>query len=81
MADASCNLGYCHEHGLGVEKDKYKAFECYMQSAQVGDAIAQFNVARMFEYDKKYEEAVEFYEKAAKHTHMVTKNKLLTHFC
>ena len=74
--DASCNLGYCYEHGLGVEKDKYKAFECYMQSAQVGDAIAQFNVARMFEYDKKYEEAVEFYEKAAKQGHMTSQRKL-----
>ncbi|RIB16832.1 hypothetical protein C2G38_2038257 [Gigaspora rosea] len=38
-------LGYNYQFGIGVEKDEKKAFEYYMQAAELGDSSAMQNVS------------------------------------
>ncbi|RIA87771.1 hypothetical protein C1645_695738, partial [Glomus cerebriforme] len=38
------DLGYCNRNGIGTDKDKTKAIEWYLKSAENGYAIAQYNL-------------------------------------
>lgn len=38
------DLAYCYDEGLGVEQNYTEAFELYLKSAEMGDAIACYNV-------------------------------------
>ncbi|RIA91681.1 kinase-like domain-containing protein [Glomus cerebriforme] len=70
IIDTQCMLGYLYEQGIGTPKNKIKAFEWYMKSAEGGNACGQCNIGLC--YDKgssgitqnKYE-AFNWYLKAA----------------
>ena len=49
---AKYNLGVCYEKGLGTPIDYKKAEECYLISANQGDADAQENLAIMYNTGK-----------------------------
>ena len=65
QAYASFHLGVMYERGLGVEVDKEKAFECYVES---GLPIANRHIASLHHYEngveKDYEIAKEYYEES-----------------
>lgn len=49
------NLGYCYEKGLGVEKDFWKAVECYSQAMLLGNQTGYDNIVALSnEIVKKY---------------------------
>ena len=62
---AQVNLGYMHEHGLGVEHDFDKAVEWYKKAAEQGDARAQLNLANGYYRRNNFDKAVEWLRKAA----------------
>src|SRR6185437_15455453 len=39
-----CNLGWCYENGIGIDKNKKKTFKWYMKSAKGGNSIGQNNL-------------------------------------
>src|SRR5204863_1831014 len=41
-------LGYFNYHGIGTSVDKQKAFEFYQKAADLGNSIAQYNLANMY---------------------------------
>ena len=47
-AEAQNWLGYCFQHGIGVEANDQSAFESYRQSADTGFAAAQNNLGLMY---------------------------------
>jgi len=63
------NLGYCYNHGQGVEKDISKAVGLYQQAADMGNPLAINNLGRCYEYgegvEKDISKAVELYQRAA----------------
>ena len=79
-ADAQCNLGYCYETGLGVEKDPKEAVKWYRKAAEQGFARAQYNLGLCYEYgtgvEKNPTEAVKWYRKAAEQGYERAKSAL-----
>jgi uncharacterized protein len=47
-AEAQNWLGYCYQHGIGVEANQQNAFEWYRRSADAGFAPAQNNLGLMY---------------------------------
>ena len=43
---ATCNLGLCFQHGLGVDADWLHAHECYLRAALAGHAVSQVSSQR-----------------------------------
>ena len=68
-ADAQNDLGYCYQHGRGVDKNETEAVKWYRKVAEQGCASAQYNLGYCYEYgcgvDKNETEAVKWYRKAA----------------
>ena len=66
---SQCNLGYCYEYGLGVEKNIYQAVYWYKKSAEQGDDVAQCNLGSCYKngvgVDKDYNEAFYWFKKSA----------------
>ena len=62
------NLGYCFEHGIGVEKNLTKAVEWYTKSAEKGHYWGMYNLGRCFEHGNgvalNLATALEWYAKA-----------------
>ena len=54
-AEAQYKLGYCYEYGVGVEKNRAKAFECYKRSADQGFKLAQ---RKLKEWDRENEQSL-----------------------
>ena len=69
LAQAQYNLGYCYEHGYGVEKDYELAVKYYLLSANQGFASAQSNLGYCYAHglgiEKDYTKAVYYYRLAA----------------
>lgn len=70
-ADALNNLGICYEYGLaGFPQSDAEAAKWFMKAAELGQSIAQVNLAYCYEkgrgVDQNYEKAFEWYYKAAK---------------
>ena len=69
-ASAYCNLGYCYEVGLGVDRDLDLAFKCYQRAAKAGSARGQYNLGVCYALgigvDKNLDAAIESMNKAAK---------------
>ena len=72
MGDAAslCNLGYCYEVGLGVDRDTKMAVDCYRRAANAGSARAQYNLGVCYALgagvSEDFDQAVEYMNKAAK---------------
>jgi uncharacterized protein len=68
-AEAQNWLGYCFQHGIGVEANDQSAFEWYRQSADAGFAPAQSNLGLMYLTGRGTERsllrAFEYFEKSA----------------
>ncbi|GAQ83639.1 hypothetical protein KFL_001560080 [Klebsormidium nitens] len=54
-ATPQCNLGWCYQHGRGVEKDEVRAAGLYAQAAEQGLARAQCNLGVCYEHGKGVE--------------------------
>ena len=70
LAKAQYNAGLMHENGEGgVEKDMKKAFEFFKSAAELGNPMAQYNLASYYENGegviKDMKKAFEWYSKAA----------------
>jgi uncharacterized protein len=68
-AEAQNWLGYCFQHGIGVEANDQSAFESYRQSADAGFAAAQNNLGLMYLTGRGTERsllrAFDYFEKSA----------------
>ncbi|KAI9209420.1 uncharacterized protein BJ171DRAFT_471063 [Polychytrium aggregatum] len=66
-------LGWCYEHGAGVQKDGQEAFWVYKCGAEEEDVESLFQLARCYEKGIgttiHRERAIGFYQKAASHKH------------
>ena len=51
--DATFNLGYCYEHGCGVERQLEKAIHYYKQASMLGDREATKKVEQYYEQINK----------------------------
>ncbi len=75
---AQNNLGWCYQHGLGVEKDYTKAAQWYRKSATQGYAKAQNNLGYCYEHGygvkKDYAMASEWYKLALGKSRNAQKN-------
>lgn len=62
-------LGNCYLYGKGTQKDEKKAFEIFLNAAENGDTIAQFNVGNCYFYGngtkQDYSKAVKWYTSSA----------------
>ncbi|CAB4430208.1 unnamed protein product [Rhizophagus irregularis] len=62
-------LGYCYDNGIGTDIDTQKAFELYQEAANLGNKVAQHNLANMYEYgegvEKNTNKAIYWYKKSA----------------
>ncbi|MCD7808938.1 MAG: sel1 repeat family protein [Erysipelotrichaceae bacterium] len=60
-----CNLGYCYYYGRGVEVDKQKGFDYFMDSADAGCIEGNMKIADFYRYgdfvDKDEEKAFDLY--------------------
>ena len=65
---AKYSLGTMYQRGLGVEQSDIQAYQCFLQSAQKGNAFANYEVGHYLEQGitvtKNLEEANIYYEKA-----------------
>ncbi len=75
---AQNNLGWCYQHGLGVEKDYTKAAQWYRKSATQGYAKAQNNLGYCYEHGygvkQDYGMASEWYKMALGKSRNAQKN-------
>ncbi|RIA82378.1 hypothetical protein C1645_835445 [Glomus cerebriforme] len=65
---------------IGTNIDKQKAFELYQKAANLGDSIAQYNLALMYEkgdeIKKDKNQAIYWYEKSAEQGDKYAQNKI-----
>ena len=63
-------IGYCYYNGIGTSVDKKMAVELYQKAANLGNCMAQCNLANMYKdglgVNKDYIKAFELYQKSAK---------------
>src|SRR5204863_55450 len=58
-------LGYFNYDGIGTSIDEQKAFELYQKAANLGNSVAQHNLAHVYWLDKNYNKAFELFKKSA----------------
>ena len=79
-AESQFCFGYCHDYGLGVEKDAAKAVEWYRKSAEQGNARAQCNLGWCYDFgqgvEKDAAKAVEWDRKSAEQGNAAAQFKL-----
>ncbi|RGB34716.1 kinase-like domain-containing protein [Rhizophagus diaphanus] len=44
-------LGFCYNHGIGTNINRQKAIELYEKSANLGNKLAKYNLALMYEHE------------------------------
>ncbi|RIA89714.1 hypothetical protein C1645_185166 [Glomus cerebriforme] len=73
-------LGYCYYNGIGTNVNRQKACELFQKAAVLGNIIAQYNIALMYEYGyeviKNIDLALYWYKKSAEQGEQDAKNKL-----
>jgi TPR repeat protein len=72
-------LAYCYKHGIGIKINRQKALELYKKAASLGNSVAQYNIALMYEKGqgaKNIGKAILWYEKSAKQGDQDARNKL-----
>lgn len=57
-------LAYYYENGIGFTKDINKAKEYYLKSIDLGAIYPMVALGRIYENEKKYDKAIEYYQKA-----------------
>lgn len=57
-------LGFCYFNGIGTNVDKKKALELYKQAAKLGNSVAQYNLANMYE-NEDINQAIYWYKLSA----------------
>ena len=77
---AEYNLGYCYEHGEGVEQDYSIAVDWYLKSANHGYDYAMNNLAIQYEWgqgvDKDYKKAAYWLKRAVRKGNSLSKRNL-----
>ena len=77
---AMSSLGWCYEHGDGVEIDVKEAVRWYKKAAEKGHPGGQCNLGLCYErgvgVEKNAEEAVRWYSKAAAQGHAPAQKKM-----
>ena len=70
---AECQIGYCYQEGLGVEKDLEKALYWTRRAAEHGDWDGQYNLGCFYEEGtgiaRDMEQAAHWYREAARQSH------------
>ena len=70
---AECQIGFCYQEGLGVEKDLEKALYWTRRAAEHGDRDGQFNLGCFYEdgsaVPRDLEQAAYWYRAAARQGH------------
>ena len=76
------SLGYCYNYGIGISIDKQKAFELYQTASNLGNHVAQYNLAFMYKEgqgtEKNIDQAIYWYRKSAEQGNQSAQNKLET---
>jgi hypothetical protein len=73
---AQFRLGAAYDYGRGVPRDGNMAMQWYRAAADAGDAEAQNSVGSGLQAEKKYSEALPWYEKASAQGHALATNNL-----
>ena len=72
-AAAQCNLGYCYEHGIGIEPNLTQAAMWYVTSAEQGNIVGRYNTALCYYHgigvNVDRTKAVYWYTKAGEEGH------------
>src|SRR5439155_12304016 len=80
-SDGIMMLGYCYDFGIGSSIDKQKAFELYQKAANLGNSVAQHNLANMYKngegVDKNKDQAIYWYKKSAEQGYQNAENALI----
>jgi TPR repeat protein len=63
--DGMTMLGYCYSNGIGTKINKKNAFKLYQKAANLGNIIAQYNLALIYEDVKDIDQAIYWFEKSA----------------
>lgn len=70
---AACNIGYCYDNGIGVDKDVNKGIEWFTKAAELGEKTAMYNLGQKYYWgtgvEKNYDKAFYWYGKADKAGH------------
>ena len=78
--EAQNDLGYCYQHGEGVETDLEEAVKWYKLAAEAGNAEARNNLGYCYQYgegvETDLEEAVKWYKLAAEAGNAEARNNL-----
>ena len=73
-------LGYCYSEGVGTDVNKEKAFELYQKAANLGNDVAQYNLALVYENGdgivQDIDQAIYWYRKSAEQGYQSARNKL-----
>jgi TPR repeat protein len=82
--DATYNLAYCYEKGLGTESDMKCAFTFYEIAANSGNLHAKTNLAIFYErgivVNKNLAKAIELFQQAANHGEPAAISNLATYY-
>jgi TPR repeat protein len=73
---AATAIAHLYDNGWGVEKSIPVAIEWYTKAANHQDEIAQYNLGRIYKYErhvKDLQQAINWYEKAANNNHRPSK--------
>lgn len=54
-------MGWCYDHGVGIDKNKEKAKECYQRAAEIGNQVAACNLGLLYEEEGDYTSAAHWY--------------------
>jgi uncharacterized protein len=69
-------VGSAYDTGKGAPRDGEKAMKYYLLAANQGDAEAQNSVGSGLQAEKKYSEALSWYQRAAENNHPLALNNL-----
>jgi TPR repeat protein len=73
---AATSIAHMYENGWGVEKSIPTAIQWYTKAANQRDEIAQYNLGRIYKYERDVidlQQAINWYEKAANNSHRPSK--------
>lgn len=76
LAWAQCNLGILYMSGQGIERDWLKAIRLWELSAEQGHDVSQFNLGLWYADMQDFEEAGEYFRRAAAQGHRKAAERL-----